>query len=36
VFKAINAQSRLDLLHDWFEVAISAFSADEFLAALRR
>ncbi|OWK40440.1 hypothetical protein [Fimbriiglobus ruber] len=36
VLKAINAQPSLDLLHDWFEVALSAFTAEEFLAALRR
>jgi hypothetical protein len=36
VLKAINEQPSLDLLNNWFEVALSAFSADEFLAALRR
>jgi hypothetical protein len=36
VTAAIAAQPSLDLLHDWFDAAITAFSADEFLAVLRR
>ena len=36
VLNAINAQPSLDLLNDWFEVAMSATSAEEFIAALRR
>ena len=36
VLGAINAQPSLDMLHDWFEAAISAFSAEAFLAVLRR
>ncbi len=36
VRKAINEQPSLELLDDWFEAALSAFSAEDFLATLRR
>ncbi len=36
VLRSINAQPSLNMLHDWFDAAISAFSPDDFLAVLRR
>jgi hypothetical protein len=36
VLGAINAQPSLDMLHDWFDGALAAFSAEDFLAILRR
>jgi hypothetical protein len=34
--ETINAQPSLDMLHDWFDAAVAAFSAEQFLAVLRR
>jgi hypothetical protein len=36
VLGAINAQPSLDMLHGWLDGALAAFSAEEFLALLRR
>jgi hypothetical protein len=36
VLGTINAQPSLDMLRDWFEGALAALSAEEFLAVLRR
>lgn len=36
VVGTVNAQPSLDLLHDWLDAAVTATSADEFLAVLRR
>ncbi len=36
VIGTINAQPSLNMLHDWFDAAVSAVSPEEFLAVLRR
>jgi hypothetical protein len=36
VLQTINQQPSLPLLRDWFKAALSATTADDFLAVLRR
>ena len=36
VVAAINAQPGLEMLHEWFDAALTAFSPEEFVGVLRR
>src|SRR5262249_56469144 len=36
VLETINAQPSLEMLHDWLDTALAAFSPEAFLAVLRR
>ena len=36
VLETINAQPSLEILHDWLDTALAAFSPEAFVAVLRR